>query len=384
MIISSYPSINPKETDNIGGVYMKYSILITYYQNQNILKTALTLLLKTLGNRMDVEIIISSDNPKVNIDAFRDIDKLSRIYTINATENGGYSVACNKAAQMAKGELLILMDSDIFVTDGWLNALEEVYKSKPNVGSVSSTILSLNTGSVVHWGLSTIGVEILKPFRDGKLPEKLFNTITESPLLTSGCLMVKKEIFETVGGMDTAFYNGYCDLDFSMKLRMLKLKNYVTTNSIVYHRGKVAGQIRIMGEEDTRALFFNRWNEKIPSEGVRMYLFLLSLSLHKTEKDYVLFNFSKSLYLEKYIECIQQTLGCESIYKYDLKNCSLPILLEDILPWELCADTNPYIYFCDNINSLTQNRHWFFHRKEKGDLIIDRNGNVSDTDSIFN
>ena len=64
---------------------MKYSILITYYQNQNILKTALTLLLKTLGNRMDVEIIISSDNPKVNIDAFRDIDKLSRIYTINAT-----------------------------------------------------------------------------------------------------------------------------------------------------------------------------------------------------------------------------------------------------------------------------------------------------------
>ena len=363
---------------------MKYSILITYYQNQNILKTALTLLLKTLGNRMDVEIIISSDNPKVNIDAFRDIDKLSRIYTINATENGGYSVACNKAAQMAKGELLILMDSDIFVTDGWLNALEEVYKSKPNVGSISSTILSLNTGSVVHWGLSTIGVEILKPFRDGKLPEKLFNTITESPLLTSGCLMVKKEIFETVGGMDTAFYNGYCDLDFSMKLRMLKLKNYVTTNSIVYHRGKVAGKIRIMGEEDTRALFFNRWNEKIPSEGVRMYLFLLSLSLHKTEKDYVLFNFSKSLYLEKYIECIQQTLGCESIYKYDLKNCSLPVLLEDILPWELCADTNPYIYFCDNINSLTQNRHWFFHRKEKGDLIIDRNGNVSDTDSIFN
>ena len=62
---------------------MKYSILITYYQNQNILKTALTLLLKTLGNRMDVEIIISSDNPKVNIDAFRDIDKLSRIYKCN-------------------------------------------------------------------------------------------------------------------------------------------------------------------------------------------------------------------------------------------------------------------------------------------------------------
>lgn len=88
---------------------------------------------------MDVEIIISSDNPKVNIDAFRDIDKLSRIYTINATENGGYSVACNKAAQMAKGELLILMDSDIFVTDGWLNALEEVYKSKPS----SSIILSI-------------------------------------------------------------------------------------------------------------------------------------------------------------------------------------------------------------------------------------------------
>ena len=34
---------------------MKYSILITYYQNQNILKTALTLLLKTLGMQITLK-----------------------------------------------------------------------------------------------------------------------------------------------------------------------------------------------------------------------------------------------------------------------------------------------------------------------------------------
>lgn len=362
---------------------MKYSIIITYYQGENIVRTALKLLCETLKERRDVEIIISCDNPEEDITSFSEIDKLSRIHTINASVNGGYSVACNRAVQIARGEKLILMDSDIFVTENWLEGLEDVYTQYAHIGCVSSTILNLNNGTVVHWGLSLMGVEVLKPFRDGKLPSQLNNTITGSPLLTSGCLMVEKSIYTKVGGMNAEFYNGYCDLDFSMKISQMGYNNYVTTNSIVYHRGKIAGQIRIMGEEDTRALFFSHWGISSLPDGTDVYCNLLSLANVPYASEYIFFNFSKSLYLSKYKNCIIKTYKCSLIYEYNFKNLALPILLEDILPWDICANSTPFIYFCDNFNMLSQNRHWFFHRSGRGDLLIDRNGNVVSTDTIF-
>lgn len=362
---------------------MKYSIIITYYQGKNIVQTALKLLCETLKERMDVEVIVSCDNPKEDITSFSEIDKLSRIRIINTKVNGGYSVACNRAIKIALGEKIILMDSDIFVTENWLEGLENVYSQHTHVGCVSSTILNLNNGTVVHWGLSLIGVEVLKPFRDGKLPSQLKNTITKSPLLTSGCLMVERNIYNKIGGMDAAFYNGYCDLDFSMKLSHMGYNNYVTTNSIVYHRGKIAGQIRIMGEEDTRALFFAHWGNEVLPNGTDLYCKLLSLGNIQSASEYIFFNFSKSLYLNHYKDCITKVYKCKLVNEYNFKNITLPILLEDILPWDICTNSTSFIYFCDNFNMLTQNRHWFFHRNGRGDLLIDRNGNVISTDTIF-
>ncbi len=362
---------------------MKYSIIITYYQGKNIVTTVLKLLCETIKNRTDIEIIVSSDNPEEDISSLKEIDELSRIHTINATKNGGYSVACNRGVQIAQGKKLILMDSDIFVTENWLEGLESVYSNYTNIGCVSSTILNLNNGTVVHWGVSLMGVEVLKPFRDGQLPRQLKNTVTDFPLLTSGCLMVEKKLYIQIGGMDPEFYNGYCDLDFSMKLRHLGYNNYATTNSIVYHRGKVAGQIRIMGEEDTRALFFSRWGNKISIDGADTYCKLLTLINIHHAPEYVFFNFSKSLYLLQYKECITKIFKCQLIREYNLKNLVFPVLLEDILPWDICADSTPFIYFCDSFSTLYQNKHWFFHRSGRGDLLIDRNGNVLSTDKIF-
>ena len=362
---------------------MKYSILITYYSGKNLVKSAITLLCQSLGKCQDIEIIISNDNPNENINEFADIDKYQRIKIINSDKNGGYSIALNRAANAAKGNMLILMDSDIFVTPDWLNGLENVYKTHTNIGCVSSTILSLNNGSVVHWGLSLVGVEVLKPYRDYILPRKLKNTTAMFPLLTSGCLMVSHELFNKVHGMDPMFYNGYCDLDFTAKIRELKYSVYATTESIVYHRGKVAGQIRTMGEEDTRALFFAKWSDKLKIEGLPLLQDLILFHDIAFFNKYILINFSKSIYFEQYIDSIKKACNCSIDIIYDYKSRSLPLILEDICPWDLCAERTPIMYFCDNATLLLQNNHWFFHRKNKGDVIIDRNGNAILTDSVL-
>ena len=77
-----------------------------------------------------------------------------------------------------------------------------------------------------------------------KIPE-----IHEFPMITSGCMLVSRNLYEQIHGMDPVFLNGYCDLDFSFKCRQAGYRLYATTKSIVYHRGKVAGAVRLLGAE---------------------------------------------------------------------------------------------------------------------------------------
>ena len=149
---------------------MKYSIIITYYQGYNILCTALELLHKSLKARKDVEIIVVNDNPQTSIHKIENLDPFQRLRVVDMEKNGGYSLACNKGVAIARGDYVILMDCDIFVTQNWLDGLEAVLMKYPNAGCISSTILDLECESTVHWGMSVLDVDIIKPFRGWKLP----------------------------------------------------------------------------------------------------------------------------------------------------------------------------------------------------------------------
>lgn len=365
---------------------MKYSIIITYYQGYNILCTALELLHKSLKARKDVEIIVVNDNPQTSIHKIENLDPFQRLRVVDMEKNGGYSLACNKGVAIARGDYVILMDCDIFVTQNWLAGLEAVLMKYPNAGCISSTILDLECESTVHWGMSVLDVDIIKPFRGWKLPIEKIPEIHEFPMITSGCMLVSRNLYEQIHGMDPVFLNGYCDLDFSFKCRQAGYRLYATTKSIVYHRGKVAGAVRLLGEGDPKAMFFAKWfkDSVFPTNGCEFFVNLLRLNGFSAPEECLYLNFSRSLSREKYKEALKHYYRLHISEELDLKYAPVPCLLEDFLSWNYAALRMPIIYFTDNINQLRNNSHWYYHRKCSGDLLLDRNGNVVWTDDLIN
>lgn len=137
------------------------------------------------------------------------------------------------------------MDSDILVEEQWLDYLLVAFQKTPNCGAVSATILNLNQQSVVHWGLGiNKGFEVVKPFRDGHLPEQFQHGVYEFNMATSGCILIPKQIFDKVGRFDERFYNGFCDIDLTYSITRMNYKCVYCSDAIVYHRGKVAGTTR--------------------------------------------------------------------------------------------------------------------------------------------
>lgn len=361
----------------------KNSIIISFYTGLNILKSNLHLLQSTIDT--DTEVIVVNDNPgfSLNVNEFKEINIPIRI--IDTEKNGGYSVACNLGAERSTGENLIFMDCDIMPTPGWMSNLINTTESGENYGAVSATILSMETGGVVHWGMGmTHGVDVVKPFRDGPLPEILQTGIHEFSLLTSGCLLVSRQIFKDAGGFEPLLYNGYCDLDLIMKIKQLGYRCVASSEALVYHRGKIAGQTRIASEEDARALFVHRWGKKLPDDGLSLFSMLVKSQKQKPKKGQALLvNYARSLYAPEYHDVFGNTFSLEFISRYDFR--SIPeerTILEDHLSWSLITFQFPIIYFCDNFNRLKANRHWFLYRLGKNDFLADRNGNLIQTDSL--
>lgn len=140
---------------------MDVSIIISYYSGLNILKNCLYQLYKTLNStNYSYEVIVVNDNPDVRLE--KKLQEFSSIKVINHETNMGHPAACNNGAKIAMGKYLVFMDCDIFVTDNWLENLYQIYKSIPNTGAVSATILNMNTSKIHMTGVAIHQVDMLK------------------------------------------------------------------------------------------------------------------------------------------------------------------------------------------------------------------------------
>lgn len=361
------------------------SIIITYYTGLNILKTNLSLLLQQKLN--NTEIIIVNDNPDSHLT--KDMLPLKRdisIRILSMPQNGGYAAACNFGALNASGEILIFMDSDILVENDWLKYLLNAYAKTKNCGAVSTTILDLNQKKVVHWGMAmNKGMEVIKPFRDGTLPAQIKHGIYEFNMASSGCILIPKNVFDKVDGFDEQFYNGFCDLDLTYKITRQGYKCIYCSDAIVYHRGKISGTTRTAAEDDTRALFIQKWATDLLDDGLELLKRLYHMNISQyISTEYMIVNFSRSLFAKDYHMILLESLKANLKNYYEFRNqVSSMIILEDFLPWSLCGLNLPLIYFVDNILVITNNQHWFMHRVGKGDLIADKNGNLLMTDNLL-
>ena len=365
---------------------MKISIVITFYKNFNILYQCLYHLKNSMkGNEMP-EIILINDNPAYRLQNNKEIKKyFNQILIIDNEENYGYAEACNIAINQTSGNVIVLMDCDIMVKGNWLNQMYDTLCSTDKIGGVSSVIINMENNTVLHYGFATNKIDMIKPFfcRSfneiiNKIPQELY----EFPTLTSGCCMFKKEVYLQVGGMDKRLYNGYCDLDLFYKMNSAGYKNLLCRSAYVFHRGCVSEEVRTNVKTDTKALFCSKWGQNFYMDGLNILKTIYGHSLKNFTDKYVLYNFSRSLFSNDYIDILKETVDVRQTYKINVANNS-NVILEDVLSISVQNSKFALIYFCDDFRQLINNYFWLSGRKNCGDLIVDRNGNVINCNELI-
>ena len=106
---------------------------------------------------------------------------------------------------------------------------------------------------------------------------------------------------------------------------------------------------------------------------------LAKIGVKLKNSKYLAINFSNSLFFQDYLDKIENSLDIELVQQYSFPTFNAgqsQIRLEDHLTWNLCKINTPLLYFLDNFMSIRSNYYWFRNRKNRNDIIADRNGNI--------
>ncbi|MBC7323630.1 MAG: glycosyltransferase family 2 protein, partial [Acetomicrobium sp.] len=169
------------------------------------------------------------------------LEELRRRYGILVVRNAlnlGFAKACNQGAAIAKGRYLVFLNNDTVVTDNWLGSMIEVMVKDSKVAIVGAKLLYPND-TLQHAGV--VICDAPAPITPGHIyrgkPSDFgpANLDREYQAVTGACMMVRREVFDRVGGFDEGYVNDCEDVDLCFKVRLLGYRVIYSHKSVVYH-----------------------------------------------------------------------------------------------------------------------------------------------------
>ena len=197
----------------------KTSIIICTYNRHDSLKDALDHLLKLCADQQDYEIIIvdndSKDNTKELVITYT--EKFNGKLKYFFEPKIGIPYARNAGINKAKGEIIVFIDDDSMVQEGWLGNLIKPYADNPKIGAVGGRVID-KTEIKYQTNEQKVGVLSRKgkPICNFALDTK---QIIEVDWITGSNMSFRREALLKTNGFDTGYVDSFDDLDMSTRIR---------------------------------------------------------------------------------------------------------------------------------------------------------------------
>lgn len=359
---------------------MKYSVIIPFHSNQNLLTLCIASLMRSI-DLCESEIIIVDNNasgsqipPALKDNAFCKI--------ITVPENLMYPKAVNAGVSYATGTYLILCDADVCVTPRSIDPLIAAL-NEDGVGYACSKLLNMQTNNLLEFGITYSDYNFPHPFTGRPRDFPLISNNHYPLAACAACSAIKKDLFVSVNGFDERLIHSYSDIDLCLRLSANGYKTVCVADSIVYHCGAstVGSGMSVALKEDTKGVF----RAKHPNIPILIYEYLdLACDFFisengKVQTDYFVFDCSTignpTLYTD-YV-CKRLNIQVTSYHQRPYaKRDAMQIDYLNYIPHTIRDYRVPILYFVDSFLSFQGNALWKICREGFGDIVLDRHANL--------
>jgi GT2 family glycosyltransferase len=238
------------------------SFVIPLFNNLALTRACVESLQATLPRGLAPEIILVDDG---STDGTRDwLKSLAPPFRVVLNErNLGYAVANNRAAALATGKYLALLNNDLVLLPRWLDHVLAAHRSLgAQAGLVGNIQRDFRTGAIDHTGI--IINRSGKPEHDRTPPSlltRIFRPVRRVPAVTGACVVLERALWEKLGGFDEAYVNGGEDIDLCFRARAAGHVNAVALRSVVRHH--ISSSIgRKLHDEENSYRLARRWRRE--------------------------------------------------------------------------------------------------------------------------
>ncbi len=210
------------------------SIVIPVYNQFSYTYGCLASILEHTGSGVSYEILLADDHS--TDDTARISELVEHIRVIRNEKNLLFLKNCNHAAAYARGKYVLFLNNDTQVQKGWLKPLTDLMERDPSIGMAGSKLIYPDgrlqeaggivwqDGSAWNYGNG----------QEADRPE--YNYVKEVDYISGASLMIRRELWEAIGGFDERFAPAYCeDSDLAFAVRSRGCKVVYQPLSVVVH-----------------------------------------------------------------------------------------------------------------------------------------------------
>lgn len=228
---------------------MDLSIIIVSFNTKELLKKCLTSIFKFLKN-VNFEVIVV-DNASADGSVEMVSKKFPQIKLLSNKENLGFGRGNNQGARQARGQWLFFFNSDAYLIDNSLPKLLARFGKQLKIGAVGPLILNEDKTiqqsvgffphlpQVFYW-MSFLddlsGGEKLKPYHVDH--DRFYQKEQEVDWVTGAALLVKRSVFEKVGGFDEKIFLYSEDVDLCYRIKAKGFKIIFSPVAKIVHLGR--------------------------------------------------------------------------------------------------------------------------------------------------
>lgn len=223
----------------------------------------------------DYEIIVVENNSETKeiYDYYKALEHNERIHIVKYEGDFNYSRINNFGVSFARGKYVLLLNNDMkVITREWMEELL-MYAQRPDVAAVGGKLYYADN-SIQHAGI-VIGLGAHRAaghthYKDDKMHLGYMGRLCyaqDVTAVTGACLLVGREQYDQVGGLDENFSVAFNDVDFCLKLRKAGYLNVFTPFCELFHyesktRGMEEGE-KLKRFQNEVALFREKWKEEL-------------------------------------------------------------------------------------------------------------------------
>lgn len=202
---------------------------------------------------------------------------------VELSDNFGYAEGYNQALKQIDAEYYVLLNSDVEVTENWLQPMINYLDLNQHIAAAQPKILSERRKDYFEYAGACGGFidQYGYPFCRGRIFDSLekdhhqYDTPIEIFWASGACLVIRSKDFHACEGFDSSFFAHMEEIDLCWRLNSRNRKVACFPQSIVYHLGGGT-----LNEESPRKTFLNFRNnllmlyKNLPEDKLQRVLFV--------------------------------------------------------------------------------------------------------------